>query len=143
MTRYFMSIPEAVNLIIHAACLTDGDNIYILQMGEMVKIVELAERMIRLRGLRPYEDIQIEFCGVRPGEKLREELFYGGENPQATIHPSIIQLNTWDAQFEVHQYLGALNQLHEARNVIPEIREALFALVEASVPHLASNGKVH
>ncbi len=143
MTRYFMSIPEAVNLIIHAACLTEGDNIYILQMGEMVKIVELAERMIRLRGLRPYEDIQIEFCGVRPGEKLHEELFCGAEKPQTTIHPSIIQLNTWDAQFAVHQYLSALNQLHEARNVIPQIREDLFALVGASVPHLASNGKVH
>ena len=143
MTRYFMSIPEAVNLIIHAASLTQGDDIYVLQMGEVVKIVELAERMIRLRGLRPYEDIQIEFSGIRPGEKLHEKLFYGDEFPQATIHPSIVQLNTWDAQFEAQQYLGALNQLHETRNIVPQIRQALFALVGTPVPDLVANGKFH
>src|SRR3546814_4974114 len=55
MTRYFMSIPEAVNLIIHAACMTAGNDIFVLRMGEVVRIVELAERMIRLRGLRPYK----------------------------------------------------------------------------------------
>ena len=73
MTRYFMSIPEAANLVIHAACLTQGDDIFILKMGEVVRIVELAERMIRLRGLRPYVDIPIEFTGMRPGEKMHED----------------------------------------------------------------------
>ncbi len=145
MTRYFMSIPEAVNLIIHAASLTEGDNIYILQMGEVVKIVELAERMIRLRGLRPYEDIQIEFSGIRPGEKLHEKLYYGDEKPQPTIHPSIIQLNTWDDQFEGHAYLDRLNRLCETPNAAPQIREALFGLIGNPMPQLASNGngKVH
>jgi FlaA1/EpsC-like NDP-sugar epimerase len=76
MTRYFMSIPEAANLIIHAASLTRGDEIFVLKMGEVVRILDLAERMIRLRGLRPYKDVAIKFTGVRPGEKMHEELFY-------------------------------------------------------------------
>jgi FlaA1/EpsC-like NDP-sugar epimerase len=143
MTRYFMSIPEAVNLIIHAASLTQGDNIYILQMGEVVRIVDLAERMIRLRGLRPYEDIQVEFCGIRPGEKMHEELFYGDEMPQPTIHPGIIQLNRWDARFEAGHYLVALDQLHEGKFTPPEIRQALFTLAGRHTPQAMSNGKHH
>ncbi len=92
MTRFFMTIPEAVNLVIHAACLTTGDTLYMLRMGEDVRIVELAERMIRLRGLRPYVDIPIEFVGVRSGEKLHEELHTEDEQTIPTIHPSIVQL---------------------------------------------------
>ena len=130
MTRYFMSIPEAVNLVIHAACLTEGDNTYFLQMGEVVKILDLAERMIRLRGLRPYEDIQIEFSGIRPGEKLHEQLFHGSEKPQPTIHPSIIQLNTWEAGFEAQRYFTALNLL-QAQTAAFDVRAALFALVSS------------
>lgn len=100
MTRYFMSIPEAVNLILHAACMTDGDDIYVLQMGEVVRIVELAERMIRLRGLRPYRDIDINFTGIRPGEKMHEELFNEMENPSETQHPNIMGVNTWHQGFQ-------------------------------------------
>lgn len=96
MTRYFMSIPEAVNLIMHAACLTNGNDIYVLRMGEVVRIVELAERMIRLRGLRPYKDIAIEFTGMRPGEKMHEELFHGAEVAQETVHPKILKVDTGD-----------------------------------------------
>lgn len=93
MVRYFMSIPEAVNLVIQAACLTTGNEIFILQMGEAVPIIELAERMIRLRGLRPEIDIPIEFTGVRPGEKLYEELSCNFETQRTTIHPDIMKLN--------------------------------------------------
>jgi FlaA1/EpsC-like NDP-sugar epimerase len=96
MTRYFMSIPEAVNLIIHAACMTAGNDVFILRMGEEVRIVELAERMIRMRGLRPNVDIHIKFTGMRPGEKLHEELYHGDETPEETIHPNIICLRKWD-----------------------------------------------
>jgi FlaA1/EpsC-like NDP-sugar epimerase len=92
MTRYFMTIPEAVNLVIHAACLTQGDDLFMLQMGDVVRIVELAERMIRLRGLRPYSDIPIVFTGTRPGEKLHEELCDGCEDTLPTRHPGIVQL---------------------------------------------------
>lgn len=92
MKRYFMSIPEAVNLVLHAACLTKGNDLFMLEMGELVPIVDLAERMIRMRGLRPYADIAIEFVGIRPGEKLSEELQLTDEQPQKTIHPKILEL---------------------------------------------------
>lgn len=104
MTRYFMSIPEAVNLIIHAASLTAGDEIFVLKMGEVVRIVDLAERMIRLRGLRPYKDIAIEFTGVRPGEKLHEALYYDAENPMDTLHPNIVKLHSWPPHFVPEQF---------------------------------------
>ncbi|MBZ0294189.1 MAG: polysaccharide biosynthesis protein [Anaerolineae bacterium] len=94
MSRYFMTIPEAVNLVIHAACLTNGKEIFLLKMGEEVRILDLAERMIRLRGLRPYQDIEIHFTGTRPGEKLHEQLYDGAaESATETVHPGIIQLN--------------------------------------------------
>jgi len=113
MTRYFMSIPEAVNLIIHAACMTNGDDIYVLQMGEVVRIVELAERMIRLRGLRPYMDIQIQFTGIRPGEKMHEELFSQLENPCPTEHPSILKAETWDVDFQSDAFWEKIDGLLE------------------------------
>lgn len=111
MTRYFMSIPEAVNLIIHAASMTDGDDIYVLQMGEVVRIVDLAERMIRLRGLRPYRDIEIKFTGIRPGEKMHEELFNEIETPNETLHPNIMQVNTWREDFESARFWTEIETL--------------------------------
>jgi FlaA1/EpsC-like NDP-sugar epimerase len=111
MTRYFMSIPEAANLIIHAAALTQGDEIFVLRMGEVVRIVDLAERMIRLRGLRPYKDIPIEFTGIRPGEKMHEQLFYGTEQPSETPHPSIVKLNTWSNTFDHGLFFAQLMEL--------------------------------
>jgi FlaA1/EpsC-like NDP-sugar epimerase len=108
MTRYFMSIPEAANLVIHAACLTKGDDIFILKMGEVVPIRELAERMVRVRGLRPYIDIPIQFTGMRPGEKMHEELYTASECPSETAHPQIIQLHTWDASFDPGTFLSDL-----------------------------------
>jgi FlaA1/EpsC-like NDP-sugar epimerase len=111
MTRYFMSIAEAVNLIIHAACLTAGDDIFILKMGEVVRIVELAERMIRLRGLRPYEDVEIQFTGIRPGEKLHEQLLNDTENAQPTPHPNIIQLSSWDDKLDMDAFCLEVDQL--------------------------------
>jgi FlaA1/EpsC-like NDP-sugar epimerase len=95
MTRYFMSIPEASNLVIHAACMTTGDDIFILEMGEVVRIVDLAERMIRLRGLRPHVDIEIQYIGAKQGEKMHEELYQSDEEPQPTLHPHIVKINRW------------------------------------------------
>lgn len=89
MTRYFMSISEAAHLVIQAACMTTGKNLYILEMGEQVHIVELAEHMIRLHGLRPYKDIEITFTGLRPGETMGESLMIDGERRQKTAHPHI------------------------------------------------------
>jgi FlaA1/EpsC-like NDP-sugar epimerase len=112
-----MSIPEAVNLIIHAACLTGGDDIYMLQMGEVVRIVELAERMIRLHGLRPYQDIEIKFTGVRPGEKMHEELFDETEYPCETQHPDIIQLKTRVEDFDTSDFMEQVDILMNSPSV--------------------------
>lgn len=89
MTRYFMTIPEASQLVLQAGALGSGGEIFILDMGEPVKILDLAEDMIRLSGLTPYEDIGIVFTGVRQGEKLFEELEITGENLEKTRHPKI------------------------------------------------------
>ncbi len=137
MTRYFMSIPEAVNLIIHAACLTKGNDIYVLRMGEVVRIVELAERMIRLRGLRPYKDIEIKFTGIRPGEKMHEELFHGEEKPVETIHPNIIKVNTWDNEFNWADFWENLNLLAiDMSDYQPNVIGKLLELINPAQSHL-------
>jgi FlaA1/EpsC-like NDP-sugar epimerase len=89
MQRYFMTIPEASQLVLQAASMGKGGEIFVLDMGEPVKIVDLANMLITLSGLRPGEDIEIAFTGPRPGEKLFEELRIEGEDMQQTGHPKI------------------------------------------------------
>lgn len=89
MTRYFMTIPEASQLVLQTGAMGDGGEIFILDMGEPVNILRLAQDTITLSGLRPYEDIDIVFTGVRPGEKLFEELEMTGESVAKTRHPKI------------------------------------------------------
>ena len=95
MTRYFMTVSEAVELVLQASALgshQDGDvgKIFVLDMGEPIRIMDLAEQMIRLTGLRPGSDIKIDIIGIRPGEKLFEEVFHGAEPPAATESPGIL-----------------------------------------------------
>jgi FlaA1/EpsC-like NDP-sugar epimerase len=89
MTRYFMTIPEAVQLVIQTGALAEGGEIFILDMGEPVKILTLAEDLIRFSGFEPYADIRIEFTGIRPGEKLFEELLAQEEVLAGTKHDRI------------------------------------------------------
>jgi FlaA1/EpsC-like NDP-sugar epimerase len=100
MSRYFMTIPEASQLVLQAGAMGQGGEIYILDMGEPVKIVDLARDLITLSGLRPDDDIEIRFSGVRPGEKLREEISTDSEHADKTRHPKIyigrIKPHEWD-----------------------------------------------
>jgi FlaA1/EpsC-like NDP-sugar epimerase len=91
MTRYFMTIPEAVSLIVQAGAIGGRGQVYVLDMGEPVKIVDLARNMIRLSGKEPETEIPISFVGVRPGEKLHEELWTDGETVGPTSHPKILR----------------------------------------------------
>jgi FlaA1/EpsC-like NDP-sugar epimerase len=91
MTRYFMTIPEAVSLIVQAGAIGGRGQVYVLDMGEPVKIVDLARNMIRLSGKEPEADIAISFVGARPGEKLHEELWTAGETVGPTSHPKILR----------------------------------------------------
>jgi FlaA1/EpsC-like NDP-sugar epimerase len=90
--RYFMTVPEAVGLVLQTAVLGRGGEIFVLDMGRPVRILDLARQLIELSGLRPEEDIEIKFIGLRPGEKLFEELQHGSEQLQPTVHPRILRL---------------------------------------------------
>jgi FlaA1/EpsC-like NDP-sugar epimerase len=90
MTRYFMTIPEAVQLIIRSGELATGGEVFVLEMGDPVKIVDLAHNMIRLAGYEPEVDIAVDVVGRRPGEKLHEELFNPDERPQPTPAEKIV-----------------------------------------------------
>ena len=134
ITRYFMTIPEAVSLILQAATMGDGGEIFVLDMGEPVKIVDMAKQMIRLAGLTPDEDIAIKYTGLRPGEKLYEELFHEAEALQGTIHPKImlsgIREVDWD---EVQQRLALIRKACQKRDV-PALIDLLQQLVPEFTP---------
>ena len=93
MTRYFMTIPEAVSLVVQAGAIGGAGDVFVLDMGEPVKIVDLARNMIRLSGMRPDEDIKIDFVGTRPGETLYEKLWTDDEAVSPTEHPKIMRLS--------------------------------------------------
>lgn len=128
MTRYFMSIPEAVQLVLQAAALSEGGEIFMLDMGESVNIAGLAERLVRLSGLRPGLDIEIRVTGIRPGEKLHEVLHESDEQPHPTAHPSIMRIEPQVPPAEVlHCGVAALMVLTDHRRV-DEARRLLVDL---------------
>jgi FlaA1/EpsC-like NDP-sugar epimerase len=127
MVRYFMTIPEAAQLVLQASVMGEGGEIFILDMGEPVKIIDLAKDIITLSGLKPFEDIDIVFTGVRSGEKLFEELQTVGENIAKTRHPKIFigNISTY-AEEKVQHALKQLTSLAEDGNE----RELRFFLNE-------------
>ena len=110
VTRYFMTIPEAVGLVLQSAAQGSGGEIFVLDMGKPVKIVDLARQLIELSGLKPDEDIDIAFIGLRPGEKLFEELSCTGENITPTQHPKVMRFVCEPLPLkEVREQLGELS----------------------------------
>jgi FlaA1/EpsC-like NDP-sugar epimerase len=109
ITRYFMTIPEAVHLVLEAGTMGIGGEIFIFDMGEPVKITDLALKMIKLAGLQPEKDIKIVYTGLRPGEKLYEELLNDGENTMPTYHEKIKISQVIDYDYE--QVLADIDEL--------------------------------
>jgi len=137
ISRYFMTIPEACQLILQAGSMGKGGEIFVLEMGEPVKIVNLAEQMIRLSGLKPGKDIEINFIGLRPGEKMHEELFYGSEALADTEHPKIMlaAAQMVDGKTVQEQFSRM------KRNCSTKIDQDAIRALKALVPEYADAGK--
>lgn len=131
MKRYFMTIPEAVHLVLQASAMGKGGEAFVLNMGEQVRIVDLAEDLIRLSGLEPGRDIEIIFTGIRPGEKLSEELWEKGHTFLPTAHPEIFRLSGPAEDLRGEELQQAIDELlrlaHE--NDIPAILSLLDDLI--------------
>lgn len=126
MSRYFMTIPESAQLVLQAAATGTGGQIYLLDMGEPVKIVDLARQMITLSGFRPGEDIDIIFTGIRSGEKLFEELHTKGENIEPTVHPKVLVWRSrplkWEAVERAIEELAKLQTCHDRQPIVEALR---------------------
>ena len=139
ITRYFMTIPEACRLVLEAGSMGEGGEIFIFDMGRSVKIAELARKMIRLSGLVPNQDIAIEYSGLRPGEKLYEELLNDLENTMPTHHEKIMVAKVREYHFEtVKSQIEELIMLscdYKDRQVVVKMKEI--------VPEYKSNNSIY
>ena len=147
--RYFMTIPESVRLVLQAGAMGRGGEVFLLDMGEQVRILDLARQLIRLAGLREGEDVEILFTGLRPGEKLLEELHSDLERTRMTRHERIL---TWDLdardETELRAQVAELEALARngepeaikagLRRLVPEYQEPLHAPLEASLARAAA-----
>lgn len=129
ITRYFMTIPESVSLILQAGAMGEGGEIYVLDMGKPVLIRHLAEQMIRLAGLEPEKDIAIQYTGLRPGEKLYEELLHESEGLQSTTHEKLLLARSRAVDWQwLNQALVCLDEAAVSRNV-PNLLSQLQSIV--------------
>jgi FlaA1/EpsC-like NDP-sugar epimerase len=127
--RYFMTIPEAVQLVLQAAVMAGVGDTFVLDMGEPVRIAELARDLIELSGLEPEQDIKVEFIGQRPGEKLVEEIYFSFERPEPTAHEAIRRVrNAGERQLQLKQQIAQLLVEAEAGEVA-ELKRWLRVLV--------------
>ena len=139
VTRFFMTIPEAAQLVIQAGAMAKGGDVFVLNMGEPIRIIDLAKRMITLAGYtvktpeQPEGDIEIKVTGLRPGEKLYEELLIGND-PKPTEHPRIMKANEKSvSDQELDREVEALQSILQTRNV-PELKNLLLRLVDGYQP---------
>lgn len=138
MQRYFMTIPEACQLILQAMVNGKGGEIFVLDMGEPVKISYLAEQMIRLAGKEPGKDIMIEYTGLRPGEKLFEELFHESEQLAPTEHEKLFKAKFRELNWD--ELIQTMRLLHSACEENQD--DELFILLKSLVPELNTNSAV-
>ncbi|HLP10687.1 MAG TPA: nucleoside-diphosphate sugar epimerase/dehydratase [Flavobacteriales bacterium] len=138
VTRYFMTIPEACQLVLEAGAMGKGGEIFVFDMGDKVKILDLAEKMIRLSGLEPYKDVQIVFTGLRPGEKLYEELLNEKESVLPTHHAQIMigKVRSYEAT-EINPKIEKLISLFNGQN-----NNELVTAIKEMVPEFISNNSI-
>lgn len=135
ITRFFMTIPEACKLVMEAATISTGNQIFVFDMGESVKISHLAERMIQLAGFTPNEDIKIEYSGLRPGEKLYEEVLSNEENTQPTGHNRIRIAKVRESDYETaREEVNTLETLAKSVDI-----PSMIKLMKKMVPEFKSN----
>jgi FlaA1/EpsC-like NDP-sugar epimerase len=138
ITRFFMTIPEACQLVLEAGCMGKGGEIFVFDMGQSVKIVDLARKMIRLSGLKEDRDIKIIYTGLRPGEKLFEELLASAENTQSTHHQQILVGKVREYEFaEVTQFINELILLFNTQD-----NTRIVSKMKDIVPEFVSNNSV-
>jgi FlaA1/EpsC-like NDP-sugar epimerase len=139
ITRYFMTIPEACELVLEAATMGEGGEVFVFDMGESVKIINLAKKMITLSGMRVDRDIEIKFTGLRPGEKLYEELLSTDENTLPTHHPKILI-----AKVNVPSYSYMEIQMNLMQEVLDEggNNNELVSKIKEVIPEYKSNNSI-
>ena len=126
VTRFFMTIPEACQLVLEAFAMGEGGEIFVFDMGESIKIIDLAKKMVQLSGLELDKDISIKIIGLRPGEKLYEELLADDENTMATHHPKILIAKTRDNSSKLSQEIDALTALfvqQDNKEIVRKMKE--------------------
>jgi FlaA1/EpsC-like NDP-sugar epimerase len=129
ITRYFMLIPEAAQLVIQAGAMGQGGEIFVLDMGEPVRILDLAHDMIRLSGMRAGDDIEVQIVGLRPGEKLYEELYDAGETHQRTAHPKIMV-----ADSARRHVLEVIHDIGRLETLVNEPNDTLKSALREMIP---------
>jgi FlaA1/EpsC-like NDP-sugar epimerase len=138
ITRYFMTIPEACQLVLEAGSMGNGGEIFVFDMGKSVKIVDLARKMIKLSGLEEGKDIKIVYTGLRPGEKLFEELLADSENTLPTHHSQILIGKVREYQYdEVSKVINELIELFDTQN-----NTKIVQCMKELVPEFKSNNSV-